>query len=211
MHARVVHVLLDGDGRAGKGGVGGFLVARIPGEDMVVVVALAVGAFGLAHQVFTNDRRAFFQGFKRVNHHGEFFVLHFNSFHTIGGGVAVGGNHHRHFLHLEMDFAIGQHGGYVTGQGGHPVQLERFEVFSRQHGNDAGYFQRFFFVDAQNARMGHGRAHDVHVQHFGQLDVINIVALALDKARIFLAQAGFAQAHQGFFAVTHWCVHGVSS
>ena len=67
--------------------------------------------------------------------------------------------------------------------------------------------KRFFLVEAQDAGVGDGRAHDGHVQHLGQLDVIDIVALTLDEARIFLAQAGLAHAHQGFFTVTHWCVH----
>ena len=82
------------------------------------------------------------------------------------------------------------------------MQFEGLQIFGSEHGNHAGNLQRGFLVDAQDAGVGHRRAHDVHVQHAGHFDVIDIVALALDKAGVFLAQAAFAHAHQGFFAVT---------
>jgi len=207
MNARVKHVLLDRDGRAGKGRVGRLLVAGVPGEDVVVVVALAVRAVGLADQVFTQHRRAGLERLERIHHGLQFLVFHLDGFHAVGGGITVFGNHHRHFLHLEVHFFIGQHRLHIAGQRGHPVQLERLEVVGGQHGNHARDLQRFFLVDALDAGMGQGRAHDVHEHHAGQLDVVHVIALALDEARIFLAQARFAHAHQGLFTITCGCVH----
>ena len=42
--------------------------------------------------------------------------------------------------------------------------------------------------------MGVGAAHDVHVEHAGQLHVVDVEALAADEARIFLALHAVAHA-----------------
>ena len=209
VHARVVHVLRDRHSRTGKHRVGSGFVAGFPGEDVVVVVALTVRAFGFTGQVFTQHWRAGFERLKWVDHGFEFFVFDFDGFHAVGGAVAVFGNHDCHFLHLKMDFFVGENGLHITGQRGHPVQLERLQIISGQNSDHAGDLERGFFVDALDARMRHRGAHDVHMHHAGQFDVVDVIALALDKAGVFFAQAGFAHAHQGFFAVTQGCVHEV--
>ena len=210
VHAGVVHVLRDGHGSVGKRGIGCGLIARIPSEDVVVVVALAVRAFGLAGQVITDDGRTGLQSGIGVHDHGQLFVFDFHGLHRIGRDVAVVGDHDGDFLHLEVHFFIGQHRGHVAGQGGHPVQLQGFQVVGGEHGVHARDGQRGFFVDALDATVGDGAAHDVHVQHAGHFDVVNVVALALDKASIFFAQARCAHACQREFAgFCGWyrCVH----
>ena len=177
---------------------------------MVVVVTLAVCAFGLAGQVITDHGRAGLQRSIGVEHHGQFFVLDLDSFHRVGGDVAVVGNHDGDFLHLEVDLLVGQHSGHVTREGGHPVQLQRLQVVGGQHGVHAGHGQSGFFVDLDDAAVGDGAAHDVHVQHAGHLDVIDVIALALDKAGVFFAQARRAHASQREFAGfsgKYRCVH----
>ena len=210
VHAGVVHVLRDGDFGLGKSSVCGRLVTGIPSEDVVVVVALAVRTLGLAREVVADHGGAGLQGRIGVEHHGQFFVFDLYRFNSISGDVAVIGNHDGHFLHLEVDLFIGQHGGHVTRQGGHPVQLEGFQVVCGQHGVHAGNGQCSFFVDLDDAAVGDGAAHDVHVQHARHFDVIDIVALALDKASVFFAQARCAHARQCEFAGfsgLYRCVH----
>ena len=99
---------------------------------------------------------------------------------------------------------------HITGQRGHPVQFEWLQIVGGQHGVHAGDGERGFFVDLDDAAVGDGRAHDVHVQHAGHLDVVNVVALALDKACVFFAQARSAHASQREFAGfsgLYRCVH----
>jgi len=211
-----VHVLADGDRRRGEGGVGAGLVAGLPGEDVVVVIACAVGATGLAGEVVAQHRGAGLERFVGVEHHGQLFVLDDHRLHGVGGDVAVVGDHDGHFLHLEVHLLVGQHGGHVAGEGGHPVQLQRLQVVGGQHRVHAGNGERGGLVDALDAGMCERAAHDVHVQHAGQLHVVDVVALALDEAGVFLAQAAVAHALQGVGAGLEFedlrvdgCVHGV--
>jgi hypothetical protein len=56
-------------------------------------------------------------------------------------------------------------------------------------------------VDLLDPGMAVRRAHEIAVQHAGQLDVVDIVALALDEASVFGAAAGKAHAFEGGFAL----------
>ena len=166
--------------------------------------------FGLASQVFTNHRGIGLQGGIGIEHHGQLFVFDLNRFDRVSGDVAVVGDHDGHFLHLKMHFAIGQHGGHVTRESRHPVQLEGLQVVSGQHGVHARHGQCRLFVDLNDSAVGNRAAHDVHVQHAGHLDVIDVVALALDKTGVFFAQARSAHARQREFAGfcgLYRCVH----
>ncbi len=162
---------------------------------MVVVDALAVRAFGLAGQVFAQHRRV-----RRPcalcgsTSDRQFLVLDLDQLDGVGGDVAVVGDDHRHLLHLEVDLLVGQHRLHVAGQGRHPVQLQRLQVVGGEHRVHAGQRQGALLVDGLDAGVGVGAAHDVHEQHAGHLDVVDVVALALDEARVFLALAGAADA-----------------
>mmetsp|Transcript_1089 Transcript_1089/g.2920 ORF Transcript_1089/g.2920 Transcript_1089/m.2920 type:complete len:772 (+) Transcript_1089:648-2963(+) len=214
MHARVDDPLAHRDGRVREGGIDRRLVAGLPGEDVVVVIALAVSAFGLARQVFAQHRRAGIEGLVWIDHDRQFLVLDLHRLDGIRGDVAVVGDHDRHFLHLEVHLLVGQHRGHVTGQRGHPVQLERLEVVGSQHRVHAGDGERGRLVDALDAAVRDRRTHDVHVQHAGHLDVVDIVALALNEAGVLLAQTALAHALQGGAALEQLrvsrCVHAAS-
>jgi hypothetical protein len=197
MHARVVQVLLDDHRCSRERGFGGGGVAGVPGEDVVVVVAFAVRALGLAGQVLAQHRGVGLQRLVGVDDDRQFLVLHLHRLHAVGGGVAILGDHDRHFLHLEVHLLVGQHRRHVASQRGHPVQLEGLQVIGRQHRQHARHLERLGLVDALDARVRVGAAHDVHVQHAGHLDVVDVVPLALDEARVLLAQAAVAQALQG--------------
>ena len=54
--------------------------------------------------------------------------------------------------------------------------------------------QRRAGVDLQDLRVRVRAAHDVHVHHVGQLHVVDVAALALDEARVFLALHAVAHA-----------------
>ena len=141
VHAWVDDAFGERHRRFGEHRVGGRLVARFPGEDVVVVVTLAVCTLGLAGQVFAQHRRIGGQRQVRVDHDRQLFIFHQHRFDAIGGGIAVFGDHDRHFLHLEVHLLVGQHRGHVTGERGHPVQLQRLQVVGRQHGDDARHLE----------------------------------------------------------------------
>ena len=216
MHARVVQVFLHGDRRRREGRIGRGLVARLPREDVVVVVAWTVRAFGLAGEIFANHRRVGLQRRIRVDDRLQLLVLDVDGFDRVGRDVAVVCDHDRDFLHLEVHLAVGQHRGDVAGQRRHPVELQRLQVFRGQHGVHAGNRQRCLLVDPLDARMGQRRPHDVHVQHAGHLDVVDVVSLALDEAGVLLAQAALAHALQrgesfrGVHAASCWCCSACS-
>ena len=210
MHARVVHVLRHRHFGFFKSGVGSGLVARVPSEDVVMVLTLAVGAFGLAGQVVADDRCARLQRGVGVHHHGQFFVFHFYGFYGVSRDVAVVCDDDGYFLHLEVNLFVGQHGGHITSEGGHPVKLQRLQVVGGQHRVHTRDGQGGFLVDFDDAAVGDGATHDVHVQHAGHLDVIDIIAFALDETGVFFAQARGAHASQrefaGFYS-QYRCVH----
>ena len=56
--------------------------------------------------------------------------------------------------------------------------------------------------------MGIGRAHDIHVHHPRHFDVIDIIALALDEAGVFLAEAAVAHALEGSGALQQGWIGG---
>jgi hypothetical protein len=211
MHAGIEDVFLHRHGGCGKGGVGRGLVTRIPGEDVVVVLTRAVGAAGLASQVFAQNRGIGLERLVRVDDDGQLLVLDLNRFDAVGGGITIFGDDNSHLLHLEMHLFVGQNGCDIASQRRHPMQLQWLEVIGRQHGDDAGHLQRLGLVDLLDATMGNGAADDVHVQHAGHLDVVDVIAFALDETGIFLAQAAVAHALEGCGAGQHLgigrCVH----
>ena len=65
----------------------------------------------------------------------------------------------------------------------------------------AGQCRGLADVDLLDPRMAVGRAHEIAVQHAGQFQVVDIVALALDEAGVFGAAAGKAHALEGGLAL----------
>ena len=141
-------MFLDRHWGRSKCGIGRLLVAGIPREDMVVVLARAMCARGLAGQVFTQHRRVGLERLERIDDHGQLFVFHDDGFNAVGRRVTVLGDHDRDFLHLKMHFLIGEHSRDVAGQGRHPVQFQGLQIIRGQDRDDAGDFERLTLVDA---------------------------------------------------------------
>jgi hypothetical protein len=55
MYPWIEDVFLDGHGAGGECSIGRFLVARIPGEDVIVVLARAMGAGRFTRKVLPQD------------------------------------------------------------------------------------------------------------------------------------------------------------
>jgi len=188
MHARVEDLLAHRDGRTGERRVGGSLVTRLPGKDMIGMSARAVPHFFLVGDILADHGRIGRQRLLRVDDGRQLLVLDFDQGCAIVGGVAVGRQHHGDLLILKADFLIRQHGLHIAGNGRHPMQVDRLQIIRRQHRDDPRRRQRLALVDRVDARMRVGTAHDRAEQHSRQFDVIDIQALAANEARILLAQ-----------------------
>ena len=193
--------LLDRHRGLGEGTVGRLAVADLPGEDVVVVLALAVRAVGLVADVLAQADRAVGHRLEGVVDRVELLVLDLDQLDRVGRDVAVVGDDEDDLLVLEQHLAVGQHRLDVAGQGRHPVQLERLQLLGGQHGAHARQRRRLAGVDALDPGMAIGAADEVAEQHAGQLDVVDIAAAALDEADILLALAGAADAAQRGFAL----------
>src|SRR5574343_1000574 len=94
------------------------------------------------------------------------------------------------------------------------MQVEGRKVGGGQHRDDAGQSLGRIGVDRLDAGMGIGRADEIAEQHAGQLDVIDIVALALGEADVLNALAAGTHAFQvgdTFFAGGGQVVHSAAS
>ena len=215
VHTRIQDLLAHRHRGPGKGGVGRGLVAGFPGEDVVGVGARAVADFGLVGDVFADDHRILVHGLFRVHDGRQLFVVHLHQRRAIGSGIAVAGQHHGHFLHLEADLFVGQHGLHIAAQRGHPVQIDGLQIIGCQHRHHARAGQRLALVDALDSGVCVGAAHQGAEQHARQLDVVDITALAADELGVFLAQQRGAHALQGIFAllefghVAHGCLRWI--
>ncbi len=105
----------------------------------------------------------------------------------VAGGVAVLGDDERDLLALEADLVGDEHGLHVGGQRGRPGEVERHQVLAGDDGQHLRVGQRLGGVDRDQPGMGHGGAQDGTVQHAGQHDVVDVVALAADEPRVLLA------------------------
>jgi hypothetical protein len=187
--AVVVDHLLGHHVGACDDGLGRGLVALFPGEDVVVVLAGPVGAGHLAFEVLAQDRRVGGERLERVHDDGEFGVFDLHRLDPVGGGVAVGRDDEGDLLALEEDLAVGEHHLLVARQRRHPVEAEGGEVGGGEHREDARHLERRVLVDRHDAGVGVGAADEIAEEHSGQLDVVDVVALALGEAGVFHALA----------------------
>ena len=102
--------------------LGRFLVADLPQEDVIVVLARPMRARRLVLHIFTQHRRVRVQRLERIDERRQFLVVDLHQFDGIGGDVAVLGNDKGHFLALEQHLVVGQHHLHVAGQRRHLVQ-----------------------------------------------------------------------------------------
>ena len=177
VHARVHDLLGDDDVGAREDGLGFGLVANFPVEDAVVRPALDLvadhGGIGV-------------EGLPGVDDRGQDVVFDVDQFQRVAGGVAVLGHDERDLLALEADLVGHEDRLDVRGEGGGPRELESEQVLAGDDGEDLGVGEGVGGVDGDQPGVRHGGTQDGAVQHAGQDDVVQVVALAADKARIFL-------------------------
>ena len=125
---------------------------------------------------------------------GSFLVVDVDRFRPVGGDVAVVGDDEGDLLVLEEHLLVGEHGLHVAGERRHVVEAERLQVGGGEHGEHAGERLAPCCVDRLDPGVGVGRADEVAVEHAGQLQVVDVVALALDEADVLDALALAAEA-----------------
>ena len=197
-----------------EGRVGRAPVAHLPGEDMVVVLAAPMRAVGLVLDVLAQHRRVRRHRLERVDNHRQRFIGHFDEVDRVGRGFPCFGDDERDFLVLEQHLLFRQHGLHVARQRRHVMQRERFQVLGRQHGEHARDLHRLGDVDRFDPRMGMRRAHEIAVERSRQLEVVDVIALALDEADIFDPLALAAEALElfgAFFRCRRDRVHSAAS
>ena len=200
MHARIDDHLLDRDVGLGERRVGRGLVARLPGEDVVIVLALAVGAVGLVLEILADHRRVRRHRLERIDIDRQRLVFDLDQIGGIGRGVAVLGDDEGDFLVLEQHLAVGQHHLHVAGERRHPGEIDGFQRLGGEHRDDAGHRRGFGRVDLLDAGVGVRRAVEVAVEHARQFQVVDVIALALDEADVLDALSPAAHAFELFGA-----------
>ena len=181
---RDVEVLLDHDLSVPERLVGPGLVADLPVPD-VVVLLLAVLA---------DERRSGLERLDRVHYDRKRLVVDLDRRDAVGRDVTLGRHDSRDLLRL-IEHGVGRQDHLaVRHERRHPLELERYEIFARDHGEHAGDGERLRRVDALDARVRVRAARDVQVQHARQLHVVDVVAAASDETRVFLALDALADA-----------------
>ena len=138
---------------------------------------------------------------ERIDHDRQRLVFDLDRVDAVIGGVAVGGDHEGDFLVLEQHLAVGQHHLHVAGQRRHPGEVDGLQRLGGDHREHARHLQRLLGVDRLDARMGVRRADEIAMQHARQLQVVDIVALALGEADVLDALALAAHAFEFGFAL----------
>jgi hypothetical protein len=200
MHARIDDHFLDSDIRFRKGRVGLGLVAGLPVEDVIVMLARTVGALLLVLDIFADHRSIGRHGFERIDIARQCLVFDFDQVGGIRRGVPVLRDNKSYLLVLEQDLAIGQHHLHVAGKRRHPGEIDGLERFRGDHRNHARNRCRLGRVDLLDTGVGMRRAGEIAVQHAGQLEVVDVIALALNESNVLNALALAAHALKLFGA-----------
>ncbi len=115
---------------------------------------------------------------------GQRLVLDDDGLAAVLGDVRVVGDHAGDLLALEANLVGGEHGLRVVGQRRHPREVALRGHLAGQHQPHAGDLPRLAGVDGLDARVRHRAAQDLHVQHAGQHDVVDVVAAPADEPRV---------------------------
>ncbi len=181
--ARKPDPLFDDFVRGGKRLCRLVLVADLPVVD-VIGLRLTIGAE--QHLVLLRN--------EGIGDDRQRLVLHLHRLGAVSGGSARLRKHRRHFLVLEQHLADCQdHLLVVAVERRQPAEPGRLEILAGDDGFHAGHRQRGRAVDIDDLRVRVGAAHDRHVQHAGEAQVVDVIALALEEARILLALHRHAQ------------------
>jgi hypothetical protein len=178
VRARIHHVLGGDHVRAREDRLGRLPVAGLPVEDVVVGPALDL----VAHQ-----RRVRVERPAGLDHRRQHLVVDVDQLERVARGVPVVGDDKGDLLALEAHLVGGEHRLHVRGQRRRPGEVERLEVLAGDDRVHLRVRERLGGVDRHQAGVRHRRAQDRAVQHAGQHDVVEVVALAADEARVLLA------------------------
>ena len=192
-----------------KGGVGQLLVADLPVEDVVGVVARPVRAVLFVLDVLPQDRRVRVHRLERVDDDGKRVILDLDQIGGVGGDIAVGRDNEGDLLVLEQDLAVGEHHLHVARERRHPGEIDALQVLGGQNRDDPGHGLSLGRIDLDDARMSVARAMKVAVQHSGQFDVVDVIAAPLGEAHVLDALAIAAHALQFFGALERGGCGGV--
>ena len=162
-----------------EGGIRGVSVTRFPVPDVVVLLVRS--------PVGTEDERVGLERLVRVDDDRQRLVVDEHGSDAVGGRIAGGGDDRRDLLRLVHDGVHRQHHLHVAGQRRHPVQLVSLEVLAGDHRGDARDLQCLAGVDRLDRRVRVRTAHDVEPELARQVDVLDVLALAADEARVLLA------------------------
>ena len=154
-----------------------FLVADLPVED-VVRLRLAVRPqqhlVGLRGERIGDDRQ------RRV--------VDLHRLGAVDGRRARLGEHGGNFLVLEEHLADREHHLLVEPvERRQPPEPGGLEILAGDHGLDAGHLHRLADVDVLDLGVRVRAAHQRQVEHARKREVVDVVALALNEARILLA------------------------
>ena len=188
LHRRRVRtrvVKIDGGDDIGVGEclVGALLVADLPVEDLVGRLVLLVIA---------NDRHARVLSLDRVHDRRKLLVLDDDLGAGVLGNIGIVSDDRCDFLALEAHLVGGHHCLRVVRQGRHPREVASGQHVTGQHQANTRNLPRRRGVDRLDARMRNSAAQDLHVQHAGQNDVIDVLALTADEAVVLDAAAACA-------------------
>ena len=192
-----------------EGGVGQFLVADLPVEDMVRMAARPMRAVLLVLDVLAHDWRVLVHRLERIDDDRKSFVLDLDQVGGVGGDIAVGRHDEGDLLVLEQHLAVGEHHLDVAGERRHPGEIDALEVLGGQHREHAGHGLGLGGVDLHDAGVSMARAMEVAVQHARQLDVVDVIAFALGEAHVLDALALAAHALKFFGALERSGKRGV--
>ena len=193
MHARV-HDLLRHHNAVGISlGAGDGLrrADRIAGLPGLVTVNIGDAVVGLA-LVVADDRCARIHRALGIHDRLEWFVVDVDELDGVLRDVPRLGDDVCDLLALEADLVGGEHRLGVVRQGWHPGEVvteqararDALEILASQYGNDTGQGQGRRGIDGLDAGVRPGAAQDGTVEHAGEIDVVDVVALAPDEALI---------------------------
>ena len=182
--ARVVQLERGDDVGLRERPLGGGGVADLPAVAGVVVLAFLVVA---------DDRRVRGRGLLGVDDHGQRLVLDDDRLAPVLGDVRVVGDDDAHLLALEAHLVGGEHGLGVVGERGHPGQVALGHHLAGEHQPDARDLPGLRGVDRDDARVRQRAAQDLHVQHAGQVDVVDVVAATAHEPGVLDPAAARAQ------------------
>ena len=177
---RVVQVDRRDDVGLGEGAIRGLLVADLPVEDLVG---------GLVDLVVTDERRVRGCGLHGVDDRGQLLVLHHDAAGGILGDVGVVRDHRGDLLALETHLVGGHDRLGVVGQRRHPGEVSSGEGLPRHDEAYAGHLPGGTRVDRLDAGVSDRAAQDLHVEHAGKHDVVDVLALAANEAVVLDATA----------------------